>query len=242
MVQPKSNLEKEIEKVSKQLGIPPLEKYGTTPGVGNCWYEACTSLMKLYNLREISAKQLREEVINNMEQCKNFKNVYESICGNNREKVEEFKKKHRQEGTFTDEDGVMVLTTAIYLGVTLRIFSNSNNKDLPYTEYNKGKSIIFHIFQDRRGSGHYQSLIQPKKDSSPHNRYSLGDSSDQEIDMDEIFEKRYGEQEIFEPKQLISTGRLDNINRSNKLTVPRQVKKKALPPGHAKNAIKHFPT
>ena len=51
MVQQKSNLEEEIEKVSKQLGIPQLEKYGTTPGVGNCWYEACTSLMSLYNFR-----------------------------------------------------------------------------------------------------------------------------------------------------------------------------------------------
>ena len=92
MVQQKSNLEEEIEKVSKQLGIPPLEKYGTTPGVGNCWYEACTSLMKLYNLREISAKQLREKIIDNMEKCENFENVYETVCGNNKEKLEDFKK------------------------------------------------------------------------------------------------------------------------------------------------------
>ena len=67
MTQNKSDLEKEIEKVSKQLGIPLLEKYGTTPGIGNYWYEAISSLMHLYNIREISAKQLREEVIDNME-------------------------------------------------------------------------------------------------------------------------------------------------------------------------------
>ena len=218
MVQQKSNLEKEIEKVSKQLGIPPLEKYGTTPGVGNCWYEACTSLMKLYNIREISAQQLREEVIDNMEQCENFENVCESFKSNGTN-TEEFKKKHRQEGTFTDEDGVMVMTTAIYLGITLRIFSNSNTKKIPYTEFNGGKSIIFHIFQDRRGSGHYQSLRQPKTKKSPHNRYSLGDSSDNESDMDEILNKENNEQEDFEFKQLMTSGKLDNVNkRSNKLT------------------------
>ena len=76
MTQNKSDLEKEIEKVSKQLGIPLLEKYWTTPGIGNCWYEAISSLMRLHNIREISAKQLREEVIDNLVQIKGIKYLY----------------------------------------------------------------------------------------------------------------------------------------------------------------------
>jgi hypothetical protein len=40
MAQKKTDLEKEIEAVCKKLGIPLLEKYETTPGIGNCWYEA----------------------------------------------------------------------------------------------------------------------------------------------------------------------------------------------------------
>ena len=79
MVEPtKSALEKHIDDVSKQIEIP-LEKYETTPGVGNCWYEACASLMKLNNMRSISAKQLRKEVVDNIESCENFKNVFEMI-------------------------------------------------------------------------------------------------------------------------------------------------------------------
>ena len=74
----KSALEKHIEDVSKQIEIP-LEKHKTTPGVGNCWYEACASLMKLNNMRNISAKQLRKEVVDNIENCENFKNVFEMI-------------------------------------------------------------------------------------------------------------------------------------------------------------------
>ena len=42
----KSDLKKHIEEVSDMIEVP-LKKHETTPGVGNCWYEACASLMKL---------------------------------------------------------------------------------------------------------------------------------------------------------------------------------------------------
>ena len=70
MMEPnKSGLEKHIDEVSKQIEIP-LKKHETTPGMGNCWYEACASLLKLNNMRDISAKQLRKEVVDNIENAK----------------------------------------------------------------------------------------------------------------------------------------------------------------------------
>ena len=62
----KSDLEKHIEEVSDIVEVP-LKKHETTPGVGNCWYEACASLMKLNNMGTMSAKQLRKEVVDNIE-------------------------------------------------------------------------------------------------------------------------------------------------------------------------------
>ena len=87
----KNALEQHIDEVSQKIEIT-LEKHETTPGVGNCWYEACASLMRLNNMRNISAKQLRKEVVDNIENCENFKNVFEMIFESNYEKFSEFKK------------------------------------------------------------------------------------------------------------------------------------------------------
>ena len=121
----KSDLEKHIEEVSDIVGVP-LKKHETTPGVGNCWYEACASLMKLNNMRTMSAKQLRKEVVDNIENCENFPSVFEMMFKSDYTKLEEFKKQHHREGEFTDEDGIMALATGYYLGVTLRVFSRTN--------------------------------------------------------------------------------------------------------------------
>ena len=75
----KSDLENFIEEVADKIEVPLEKTYETTPGVGNCWYEACASLLKLNNMRNISAKQLRKEVVDNIEHCKNFKNVFEMV-------------------------------------------------------------------------------------------------------------------------------------------------------------------
>ena len=158
------DLEEHIEEVSEKIGVP-LVKHETTPGVGNCWYEACVCLMRLNNMRTMTAKQLRKEVVDNIENCKNFAHVFEMIFKSDHEKLAEFKKKHHREGEFTDEDGVMTLATAYYLGVTLRIFSRTNTKKNPYTEHNENQPIIFNIFLDDRTSGHFQSLLQPDRSS-----------------------------------------------------------------------------
>jgi len=127
MAQKKSDIEKEIEKVCRKVGIPLLEKYGTTPGIGNCWYEAISSLMQLYNMRKISAKQLRKEVIDNIEKCENSEVIREHLKIKGKT-IEDFKKEHQKEGSFTDEDGIMAMTTALYLGITLSIISSTNDK------------------------------------------------------------------------------------------------------------------
>ena len=123
----KSDLQKHIEEVSDMIEVP-LEKHETTPGVGNCWYEACASLMKLNNIRTMSAKQLRKEVVDNIENCENFPNVFVMMFQSDYTKLEEFKKQQHREGEFTDEPGIIALDNSIryYLGVTLRVFSRSN--------------------------------------------------------------------------------------------------------------------
>merc|ERR1712030_19155 len=118
--------------------------------------------------------------------CENIEVIRENLKTKNMT-IEDFKEEHRQEGTFTDKDGIMAMTTALYLGITLRIIAKTNNKINPYTEYNKGKPHIFYIFHDVRGPGHFQSLKHPKIKKTPQNRYSLGDSSENENDMNEAF-------------------------------------------------------
>ena len=157
-----SSLKSHIDEVSGAIEIP-LEMHGVTPAVGNCWYKACASLMQLNKMKSMSAKELRKEVVDNIEKCENFTNAFEMIFEYKYSEFMKFKAKHYQEGEFTDENGVMVLATGYYLGVTLRIFSRSNTKTQPYTEYNKNQPIVFNIFLDDRNknSEHFQSLKQP---------------------------------------------------------------------------------
>ena len=104
-VSTKSALEEHIDTVSKQNNVH-LEMHEITPAVGNCWYEACASLMKYNKMRDISPKQLRKEVVDNIENCENFSNVFEMVFESDYDKFAKFKAKHYQEGEFTDEDGV----------------------------------------------------------------------------------------------------------------------------------------
>merc|ERR1712090_43765 len=103
----------------------------------------------------------------------------------------------------------MAMTTALYMGITLRIIAKTNNKINPYTEYNKGKPYNFYIFHDIRGPGHFQSLKHPKIKKTPINRYSLGDSSDNENDMDEAFSN-----EEKDTKEIQETISCDKCNKS----------------------------
>ena len=204
------NLEEHIEEASEKIGVN-LVKHETTPGGGNCWYEACVCLMKLNNMRTMTAKQLRRAVVENIENCPNFAYVFEMIFKCDQEKLEEFKKKHIKEGEYTDLDGVMTLATAYYLGVTLRIFSRTNSKKNPYTEHNPNQMIIFNVFLDDRSSGHFQSLLQP-------------DRSSEEIMQDWYDRFVNTEQEVYKPKLQISVGRLENSMKVKKPTEKINIK------------------
>ena len=114
-----TNLEKYIGEVSRRIGVHLEKTVETTPGIGNCWYESCALLSRINKVRDISAKQLREEVVNNLENCENFEHFFEICCGSDYKKLKEFKKKHSREGEFTDEAGGMVAATAFTLGVTI---------------------------------------------------------------------------------------------------------------------------
>ena len=219
----KSDLEKHIKEVSDMIEVP-LEKHETTPGVGNCWYEACASLLKLNNIRTMSAKQLRKEVVDNIENCENFANVFEMMFKSDYTKLEEFKKQHHREGEFTDEPGVIVLATGYYLGVTIRVFSRTNSKKQPYTEHNPDQPVIFNIFHDNRSSGHFQSLMQPKMDKGQNN--PEGESPTKNIEhqwtreeaAEDYINRFHTEQEIYKPTQTIRVGKIENIQKNDKPT------------------------
>ena len=70
-------------------------------------------------MKNISAKQLREEVVNSLENCPNFEHFFETSCNSDYKKLKQFKEKHSREDEFTDEDGGIVAATAFTLGVTI---------------------------------------------------------------------------------------------------------------------------
>ena len=169
----------------------------------------------------MSAKQLRKEVVDNIENCENFPNVFEMMFKSDYTKLEEFKKQHHREGEFTDEDGIMALATGYYLGVTLRVFSRTNSKKQPYTEHNPNKPIIFNIFHDDRSSGHFQSLIQPKMDGKQNNPENKSPTKNIEHQwtrkeaVDDYINRFHSEQEIYKPTQTIRVGKMENIQKND---------------------------
>merc|ERR1712105_408989 len=120
--------------------------------------------------------------------------------------IEDFKKEHQKEGSFTDEDGIMAMTTALYLGITLSVISSTNDEKNPVTVYNKGKPYNFYIFHDLRGPGHFQSLKNPEI-RAPTNRYSLEGSSDNEDAMKEVSDNE--EEDVEQVQESISCDKCD---------------------------------
>jgi hypothetical protein len=170
--------------------------------------------MKLNGMGTMTAKQLRKEVVDNIENCENFANVFAMIFKSDHTKLAEFKKKHHREGEFTDEDGVMTLATGYYLGGTLRIFSRTNTRKQPYTEHNENQPIIFNIFLDDRTSGHFQSLLQPKTSNIDSEDLEPERTSDEA--MQDFYDRFLNvEQEIYKPLKQIIVGRLENSKKIN---------------------------
>ena len=195
-------------------------------------------------MRNISARQLREEVVDNIENCENFKNVFEMIFESNYTEFSKFKEKHRREGEFTDENGVLALATGFYLGVTLRIFSRSNTKLQPYTEHNGNQPIIFNIFLDDRNvnSEHFQSLKQPevektkKKQEKESEIKKIETTRTTEEVMEDFLSRYYNEQETSEPvykTNMEKNNQKDLMNstksQSKKGAINEQINKKVQP-------------
>ena len=94
-------------------------------------------------MRNIFAKQLRKEVVNNIEHCENFDNVFEMIFESNYKKFSEFKEKHHREGEFTDENGVLALATGYYLGGYSQDQTQSYNHTLNIMQTSQSSSTYF---------------------------------------------------------------------------------------------------
>ena len=103
-------MEEQINKIAKKLQVP-VNKLGDMPAFGNCWYEAIIFLMKKYGLEGMTVPQLRKEATEYIECGERFGHIMEYKFNNNDCELEEFKKKHQKNGTFTDMDGIMVLAT-----------------------------------------------------------------------------------------------------------------------------------
>ena len=85
-----TDLEKYIDEVSRRIGVKLEKTVETTPSRGNCWYEAVALLSRTNNVKNISAKQLREMVVNNLENCPNFNHFFEISCNSDHEKLKQF--------------------------------------------------------------------------------------------------------------------------------------------------------
>ena len=89
----------------------------------------------------------------------------------------EFAENHKDPGVFTDNDGIVMLTTIDLLRVNLNVVSASNNDKNPVTKF-KGPVGSEHEFflgyhqdttdivSDNAIAGHYESLTKVQSDDS----------------------------------------------------------------------------
>ena len=111
-----------------------------------------------------------------------------SLFNNKKRDWNLFAKNHRKEGTFTDNNGIMVLATAQYLGVILKIVPTSGDSRTPFycipddvvDAETDGRPILWlGLHQDNTDrrydgkAGHYQSLIPSVTSTSPPNPIPL---------------------------------------------------------------------
>ena len=117
-----------------------------------------------------------------------------SLFNNKKRDWNLFAKNHRKEGTFTDNNGIMVLATAQYLGVILKIVPTSGDSRTPFycipddvvDAETDGRPILWlGLHQDNTDrrydgkAGHYQSLIPSVTSTSPPNPIPLSTTVDE---------------------------------------------------------------
>ena len=153
------NIETLISKTAIKIRIP-LKMSLPTPAFGNCWWECIADQMRINKMRKMSPSMLRKNIIKNIEQCESFDFWKTVSFHDDINEVLAFKQEQLIEGTFTDMDGVAVLATAEYLGVSIKIYTSQSSAKYPYMLLNPGKHITFNIFLDitTEKQEHYQSL------------------------------------------------------------------------------------
>ena len=76
-----------------------------------------------------------------------------------------FEHKQKKSGTFTDQNGIIVIATALFLKATIKIIAPDNNQKCPFTSYNSNRlnKLSFWIahyptHSETKSDGHFQSL------------------------------------------------------------------------------------
>ena len=151
-----------------------LEPYGFVRSNGDCFYDSLQNLIQYHNVTTTSSNvvELRKEIANHVKKHPDFRCWKEIVFKNNGRLVNSFINAHSKPGTFTDQDGLIVLTAAHFLNVNLHVVSSSNNQQDPVTKFNSSSLITFHLgyrqdCTDTGGkAGHYRSFV-PKIPLTP---------------------------------------------------------------------------
>ena len=117
----------------------PLHKYGYVPSNGDCWYESVLNLLSFHKIGTWNdALELRRSIVDSIDKKHPHYGDFLQVCFRGRDQLlKDFKQYHKQTGVFTDMDGVIVISTAIFLDVTLKIVATSNTRAQPYTTLNE---------------------------------------------------------------------------------------------------------
>jgi hypothetical protein len=109
-----------------------------TPPHGNCFYEAVALLCKKQNIclrngqpAPVDHLLLRQAVCNTLESHPQSREWIKSLFKNKRD-WNTVVKNHRKPGVFTDNNGIMVVVTAHYLGVIFKIVPTSGDNRNPF--------------------------------------------------------------------------------------------------------------
>ena len=147
----------------------PLVKFGVVRSNGDCYYDSLFNLMELHNhhlIEEVSnslelrvllatsigktidsiAKPSSDENVRRLSENPMYLHWFSTIFHGKRAEVKSFVNKHSRPCEYTDNNGLIPLHTAHFLGVNLHIVGTSNNMQDPFTEVRGSSEIGTPIF------------------------------------------------------------------------------------------------
>ena len=183
-----------------------VERLGTVPSNGDCWYESIFNIMNhnsLYRDGIQDALDLRKAIVKSINSSHPLFDTWLVICFRGRlALMNAFKRLHSNSGVFTDNDGIINIATAYYLHTDIHIVGTSNTDQSPFTQISCGaehSELPFWVgyYQDttdlndgERRSGHYVSLT-PKGADSVRLDHTIFDDTcpalEQEVKILEMF-------------------------------------------------------